>query len=158
MNCSLKKLLKEFHIGAINGFIFGFSATLIVTLFFKLAVLFKLRQFEPSPFAYVNYIITAAVFLITAGLSKIITRLLFSKIQNIYIEWQIVGVVTNILLYLFILAENTFDYLTTETIDYRYTFVESLNIYFWLVMLLIISAYNLLFAFAIKFMKGKNQA
>ena len=149
--------MKEFHLGAINGFIFGFSAALTIALFFKLAVLFKIRQFEPSPFFYINYIITTMVFLIAGGLSKVITRLLFSNVQNIYVEWQIVGLITNILLYLYILAGNTFDYFTKETIDYRYTFSESLNIIVWLFILLIISAYNLLFASVIKFMKGKNQ-
>lgn len=157
MSYSLKKLLQEFHLGAINGFIFGFSAALITGLFFKLAVLFKVRQFEPSPLTYIDYIGAAVVFLIAGGLSKVITRLLFSNVQNIYVEWQIVGLITNVLLYSYILAGNTFEYFTEETIDYRYTFSESLNIIVWLFILLIISAYNLLFASAIKFMKGKNQ-
>jgi hypothetical protein len=154
---SLKKLLKEFHLGALNGFILGFSAALITDLFFKLAVIFKIRQFEPSPLAYVDYIGAVMGSLIAAGLSKVITRLLFSNVQNIYVEWQIVGLITNILLYSYILAGNTFEHFTEETIDYRYTFSESLNIIVWLFILLIISAYNLLFASAIKFMKGKNQ-
>jgi hypothetical protein len=147
MNYSLKKLLKEFHLGAINGFIFGFSSALITGLFFL---------FNPSPLAYINYIVAAVVFLITGGLSKVITRLLFSNVQNIYVEWQIVGLITTILLYSYILAGNTFEHFTEETIDYRYTFSESLNIIVWLFILLIISTYNLLFASVVKLMKGKN--
>lgn len=149
-------LWKQFKIGAINGFVLGFSGALISGFVLWAILFFKLHRsvayFKDAPMMYNDYLRIFVSFTLLTGTAKVIFYFIFRKQLNVFAEWQAVGLITLLLFYLFAFVENVFDYFTIPG-TFDEIFQESFDASSWLIGLVIFTIYNLAFAFILKKIK-----
>jgi hypothetical protein len=144
------KLLSQFLYGAINGLILGFCCDIFLRLLINIDKYWNgdVSQNEvhiQTSSTEIPYFYLPFLGFIVVGISKCFLYVFFKIYENSFINWQIVGFTSIVIFYISCLVSNVVDSILFPT-TYQWKFSESLNASLWILMIVIVSIFNSVYA------------
>jgi len=157
------KLLSQFLYGALNGLILGFCCDIFLRLLINLDKYWNKDALQSDVHIQtgsteIPYFFLPILGLIVVGISKCFLSVFLNIYENSFINWQIIGFTTVGIFYISCLISNVVDSLLFPT-TFQWRFAESLNASLWILMIVIVSIFNSVYAVGLKvvFRKRSNR-